>query len=123
MESVSLDSNIFCQTCGMLLDFQLANKEEVECRHCGKTVAIDFLTAHAEVEVHINKGEKTWLNELLNVTQKEELKKKNLIIEEDCPKCDSKKFKYFTLQTRSVDEGTTVFYECVKCGYSYSTNN
>lgn len=37
------------------------------------------------------------------------------VINEDCPKCDSKKMYYMTMQMRSADEGQTVFYECVKC--------
>ncbi len=30
---------------------------------------------------------------------------------------------YYTMQLRSADEGSTVFYECVKCKYKYSANN
>lgn len=33
-----------------------------------------------------------------------------------CKKCDSKQMYYYTMQTRSADEGQTIFYECVKCG-------
>ncbi len=29
---------------------------------------------------------------------------------------------YYTMQLRSVDEGQTVFYECAKCGYTFSLN-
>ena len=44
-------------------------------------------------------------------------------IEFDCIKCDSNKAFYRAVQTRSADEGQTVFYECVKCGEKTKTND
>ena len=46
------------------------------------------------------------------------------MVEEDCPvkECDSKKLYFRTAQLRSVDEGQTVFYECVKCGHTFSVH-
>jgi len=38
--------------------------------------------------------------------------KSKMIIKERCPKCDNPEMKYYCVQTRSVDEGSTVFYEC-----------
>jgi DNA-directed RNA polymerase I subunit RPA12 len=49
--------------------------------------------------------------------------KSKMIIKERCPKCDNPEMKYYVVQTRSVDEGSTVFYECEKCTYTYSANN
>ena len=49
--------------------------------------------------------------------------KSKMIISERCPKCDNPEMKYYVVQTRSVDEGSTVFYECEKCNYTYSVNN
>ena len=37
---------------------------------------------------------------------------------EKCPKCGRDEVRYNTLQLRSADEGTTVFYYC-DCGYTY----
>lgn len=37
------------------------------------------------------------------------------IVDERCPKCSHIGMKYFTMQLRSADEGSTVFYECLKC--------
>ena len=43
-------------------------------------------------------------------------KKKGVRMEQDCPNCPSKIMYFYTLQLRSADEGTTVFYECADCG-------
>lgn len=38
-------------------------------------------------------------------------------IEMECVKCPSKEVTYTEAQTRSADEGSTIFYTCVKCGH------
>jgi DNA-directed RNA polymerase subunit M/transcription elongation factor TFIIS len=43
-------------------------------------------------------------------------------VAEPCPNCDYHELRFYTMQMRSVDEGQTVFYECEKCGHTYSTN-
>jgi DNA-directed RNA polymerase I subunit RPA12 len=48
---------------------------------------------------------------------------KHAIIEEPCPKCGHPEMYFYTMQLRSVDEGSTVFYECPKCTHKYSVNN
>lgn len=45
------------------------------------------------------------------------------VVDEKCPKCPHKGLNFYTMQLRSVDEGQTVFYECPKCGYTFSQNN
>ena len=41
-------------------------------------------------------------------------------IQETCPKCGRPEMRFFTLQLRSADEGSTVFYTC-ECGYKYDS--
>jgi hypothetical protein len=41
------------------------------------------------------------------------------IIERDCPDCGRKEMFWTTVQLRSADEGSTVFYRCV-CGFKYA---
>ena len=43
-------------------------------------------------------------------------------IRQTCPECGREEMRYYTLQLRSADEGSTVFYSC-ECGYKFSTNN
>ena len=45
------------------------------------------------------------------------------VVDEKCPKCSHKGLNFYTMQLRSVDEGQTVFYECPKCGHTFSQNN
>lgn len=37
-------------------------------------------------------------------------------VDEECPRCKNPQMSFYTLQLRSVDEGSTVFYKCLKCG-------
>jgi hypothetical protein len=37
-------------------------------------------------------------------------------VDEECPKCSTRGVEFFTMQLRSADEGSTVFYECKECG-------
>ena len=48
---------------------------------------------------------------------------KHATIEEPCPKCKHPTLYFYTMQLRSVDEGSTVFYECPKCAHKFSQNN
>lgn len=36
-----------------------------------------------------------------------------------CPKCGNDTAYTWIVQTRSGDEGPTVFYRCTKCGYTW----
>lgn len=43
-------------------------------------------------------------------------------VKERCPQCNHPEMSFYTMQMRSVDEGQTVFFECGKCGHTFSTN-
>ncbi|KAE9975383.1 hypothetical protein EG328_003222 [Venturia inaequalis] len=41
-----------------------------------------------------------------------------------CPNaCGAEKARYHEKQTRGADEGSTIFYTCVGCGFKWNTNN
>ena len=65
------------------------------------------------------------MNKLKNTEDKlrQEQKVKKVIVDEVCPKCGYGKMYYFAMQTRSADEGSTIYVECMKCQYKFNQNN
>jgi DNA-directed RNA polymerase I subunit RPA12 len=42
---------------------------------------------------------------------------------ETCGKCGSDDARYYELQLRSADEGSTIFYTCQQCGHKWRNDN
>ncbi len=63
--------------------------------------------------------EKIYYSELENGRQKIDIKKGLL----PCPKCKSMQTLTVEKQTRSADEGSTLFNSCTKCGTRWKVNN
>jgi len=73
------------------------------------------------------KDKKKWLEQFkkTKIAEGDHIKKEHLknkikknkaaIISQECPMCHHPEMYFFTIQMRSADEGSTVFYECVKC--------
>ena len=40
-------------------------------------------------------------------------------VKANCPKCDNDKAYWWMVQTRGIDESSTQFYRCTKCGYTW----
>ena len=62
---------------------------------------------------------KLWMQDVLKANAS---KAERPTVEQDCEKCDNKVMYFNTRQTRSVDEGQTVYYECTRCGHTSSQN-
>lgn len=68
--------------------------------------------------------ERDWVRKYISSEKQKETKAKvKMTIKEQCPSCKHPELKYYTMQTRSADEGSTVFYECENCLHSFSINN
>ena len=115
----------FCLDCGDLLDFEKINNNSVKCQKCGGETKLDNIKNHYIETYDKYESSKIWMNKLKNKEDKlrEEQKNERNIIDEKCPKCGNGQMYYYSMQTRSVDEGSTIFYECVKCHYKYNQNN
>ncbi|KAK2745492.1 DNA-directed RNA polymerase I core subunit rpa12 [Onygenales sp. PD_40] len=50
-------------------------------------------------------------------------RKGDAIVQQACPECDHPEMRFYTLQLRSADEGSTVFYSCDKCGHKYDLSS
>ena len=115
----------FCEDCGELLDFEIIINNNVRCQKCGGETPLENIKDHFIESEEKFELSKEWMNKLKNKEDKlrQEQKAKKAVIDEVCPKCGHNKLYYYVQQTRSADEGSTVFYECIKCGYKFNQNN
>lgn len=113
----------FCPKCGCLIDLDCL-LSELTCPACKtKHKFNEFVGKPIKAHMTIQK-EKDWVRKYTSMQSvKESRTKSKMTIKEQCPNCKHPELKYFTMQTRSADEGSTVFYECEKCQYSFSVNN
>ncbi|CAI2385171.1 unnamed protein product [Moneuplotes crassus] len=109
----------FCFTCGAMLSLcDIQPSGEIDCDLCLASNPASKLIQGKDIEMSTKfNHRKEWLEDS---TQIKISQKKRAIIEDDCPKCESNKMYYWYAQIRSVDEGQTVFHECVNCGYIFS---
>ena len=71
----------------------------------------DFTDKKIWLEQYIKKSERS--------NKEERRKQAKVTITQECPDCRHPEMYFYTMQLRSADEGTTVFYECVKCQSLY----
>lgn len=103
----------FCEKCGNLLVVEKKRKNTyLVCRKCKriyKTKGEKF-----RISSTVTEGKK----KVIVMSEKDqfsELPKTKII----CPKCENMESYWWMQQTRSADEPPTMFYRCVKCGYSW----
>lgn len=118
-------SLIFCDTCGNLLD--PASSNAIVCANCSESYAA---ANYKNLEVVTRSAPGAFpsvLKQKRSVVQvtapNEQENEGRATIQEKCPKCGNDTMTFFTLQLRSADEGSTVFYECPRCAHKHSTNN
>lgn len=78
----------------------------------------------AKLEVVTQSSEKpvqAWLKQEMGA--QEDQGRARAKVDEECPSCGHKGLYFYTMQLRSADEGSTVFYECDECGHKFSVNN
>jgi DNA-directed RNA polymerase I subunit RPA12 len=113
-------SLVFCPKCGNLLDQPSGTDEHIQCHCCTKIVpASEFESATI---ITTSRTDSFPHKPILEEKEIHYLKD-GATIQEKCPKCDHFEMVFHTAQLRSADEGQTVFYNCVKCGYKYSINS
>ncbi|KAI8458391.1 hypothetical protein BY996DRAFT_6410958 [Phakopsora pachyrhizi] len=118
-------SLVFCSDCGNLLP--VPDSEDIlECDHCGRSEKaqlqedVRIITRSSQDAFPSTLRQKRALVQHNNQSSHTQLAP---LMDETCPKCKNPQMRYHTLQLRSADEGTTVFYECPVCGHKHSTNN
>ncbi len=80
------------------------------CGRCGYTQVLENKVLSEKIESK---------NKIIVLSEKD--KKKQLLPTTKivCPSCGFEKAYYWEVQTRSGDEGTTQFFRCVKCSYTW----
>jgi DNA-directed RNA polymerase I subunit RPA12 len=123
----------FCPQCGSILDPPAG--DNITCDFCLFECDFNELNnangVNEVVTVSAIRAKPAWLeDDLIDELNKSRSKKegdnnktKHATIEEPCPKCAHPELYFYTMQLRSVDEGSTVFYECPKCEHKFSQNN
>lgn len=110
---------VFCDHCGTIIDEPQYVGADVDCRLCGTTVpsqtfqGLVLTSASAERIVEADS---------VADAGRQQRQQARAVVKEACPKCKHPELQYYTMQLRSADEGQTVFYECAKCGHTFSTN-
>ena len=118
-------AHVFCEVCGTILDSP--EGDTLRCSLCPFSCKFkDMVRVTPEVRTVSEKRAKpAWASD----EQDEEIDgdgaSKHATIEEPCPQCGHPEQYFYTMQLRSVDEGSTVFYECKNrlCKHKYSQNN
>jgi len=84
------------------------------CRICGYVEEPSIATREVKVTQRINHGvqERT-------VVIEAEASKVMPTVKALCPKCGHSEAYWWLVQTRRADEGSTRFYRCIKCGYTW----
>ena len=103
----------------MMLNLDSKCHHSVICKFCAHESDLKSLIGQEVEHKKTFNQKKEWLTGPWEKKEKEKA-----IVEEDCPAegCNSTRMYFNTAQLRSVDEGQTVFYECVECGHTYSVN-
>ena len=110
---------VFCPSCGAIMDEPTHSNTEVVCRLCSTSVPSrvfeEIVVTSAGKEHNVQHGRAA-------ADAGTQGRQARAVAQEACPKCGHPELQYYTMQLRSADEGQTVFYECEKCGHTFSTN-
>ncbi|KAI8909602.1 transcription factor S-II-domain-containing protein [Gorgonomyces haynaldii] len=120
-KTTKLHSLVFCHACGALLDPPTGSETHVECHCC--LSHIDSSEFESIEVVSKSKPEQfPHRPKDLEIRNTQHLKD-GATIDEKCPKCGAPEMVFHTAQLRSADEGQTIFYTCVQCGYKEKLNS
>ncbi|XP_053380388.1 DNA-directed RNA polymerase I subunit RPA12-like [Mercenaria mercenaria] len=102
----------FCPRCGTVLPLP-GTADVVTCRQCNFKIDVrDF----DGIEIH-TKAEFNNPDTFLKKTEDAESELKGPTVDRKCAKCGNEEMIYTTRQTRSADEGQTVFFTCPQCRF------
>ncbi|CAI5450352.1 unnamed protein product [Caenorhabditis angaria] len=100
----------FCGFCGTILSLPLNAPAQVECKVC----STKWLIKEKNEEL-VCRVEKIYERTVADTDGMDTEDAGDSLVDHICSKCGHGKASYSTMQTRSADEGQTVFYTCLKC--------
>jgi len=119
----AIGSLVFCTDCGNLLDRSSGlQKKTLECDICGakcEDTSVKVITTRSKPEAFPS-SLRAKRSEVQTISEGDV--QKDATIQETCPKCGRNEVRYYTMQLRSADEGSTIFYTC-ECGHKWNENN
>jgi len=105
----------FCPNCGKLLT---PSKDEggvrLVCKVCGFVSDASSFAGAVKVTQRIDHSPQE-----MTVVVESSSSKTMPTVRASCPKCGHNEAYWWLVQTRRADEGSTRFYRCVKCGYTW----
>jgi DNA-directed RNA polymerase I subunit RPA12 len=100
----------FCSNCGTILPLPTF-QDSLICKLCKTSTNIREWNGKIIENNYL-------INQINRMTHKEGLKKDDFsgtLVDRKCSKCSHEGMTYSTRQTRSADEGQTVFFACPRC--------
>ena len=119
----AIGSLVFCTDCGNLLDRSSGlQKANLDCDVCGascKDLSSKVIVTRSKPDAFPS-SLRAKRSEVQTASADDV--QKDATIRMTCEKCGREEVRYYTMQLRSADEGTTVFYTC-ECGHKWNDNN
>jgi DNA-directed RNA polymerase I subunit RPA12 len=139
----AIGSLVFCTDCGNLLEQNVGKKTLIQCDICGTQnkgaqkarsaylkPELKLLCTDTSSKVVITTSKPNAFPSTLRTRLKTDLQEvaeggvqTDVGTKETCGKCGSDDARYYELQLRSADEGSTIFYTCQQCGNKWRNDN
>ncbi|XP_005099110.1 DNA-directed RNA polymerase I subunit RPA12 [Aplysia californica] len=113
----------FCPRCGSVLPPPTIDSDLIPCARCpyrrdvndDDSVIEEFVLHYNTPKEKLKDSRLEETESLVGLDTAEE--SQGPTVERQCPRCNHDIMTYTTRQTRSADEGQTVFYTCIKCKF------
>ncbi|KAH8809016.1 transcription factor S-II-domain-containing protein [Xylogone sp. PMI_703] len=114
----AIGSLVFCTDCGNLLETSTGNANTILiCECCGaenRDTASKVITTETKASSFPSLLRQK--RSAIQTVERSQMKNE-VITQQTCPECGNPEMTFYTVQLRSADEGSTVFYTCPKCGH------